>query len=175
MTLKQLLEELTKKMDESKSNFDDLRKKMDESKLKADETNRKIEGMQLSIDTLVRKQGSIQAWKPQLEGKVTKLQNAMTDLKLKVDLFIHDLPKKLEEGGTSVETSAPAHLGATAKAEASGLHSHHEEIIHRRVGAGVVTILVPPPVKGATHESDLYPTPVYCYDRLNLHPLLYLS
>ncbi|CAN6337557.1 unnamed protein product [Urochloa humidicola] len=95
-----------------------MMQKMDVSNLKHDETNRKIEGMQLSIDRLSDGQGEIESWKPQLEGKVTKLQNYVSDLKLKMNLFIHEIPKRSTEGEAKVEVP---------KAEASRHDCHHEE------------------------------------------------
>ncbi|CAN6235112.1 unnamed protein product [Urochloa humidicola] len=127
------------------SKLDAFMTKMDAN---AVETNQRLEGMQSSIDSILLEQGSIQQWKPQLETKVTELQNSVSDLKLKVDLFIHEQPTAAVGEAAQYRASTPAHLGATAEAETSGPESHNEETIHRRVGAGVVTTLVPPPVTG---------------------------
>ncbi|CAO2183142.1 unnamed protein product [Urochloa humidicola] len=132
---------------------------MDESMSKVEETNRKIEGMQISIDKLALEQGSLQTWKPQLEGRVTSLQQSVDDLKLRMDLFIHELPSHEIKGESSLGTPAPAHLGAPVTTEVSGQNCHREAINHRSVGAGVVTTLVPPPVKGADRNAELTPVP----------------
>ncbi|CAL4941434.1 unnamed protein product [Urochloa decumbens] len=131
------------------SKLEEMMKQMDKT---AEETNRKLEGMQQSFDKLSLEQGSIQTWKPELEGKVTKLQQSVSDLQLKMDLFVHELPKPTAEGEElKVEAPAPAHLGATAKAEASGQNCHRVDNHHRGIGAGVVTTLVPSPVKAYFH------------------------
>ncbi|CAN6338981.1 unnamed protein product [Urochloa humidicola] len=143
------------------SKLDAFMTKMDAS---TTETNRRLEGMQTSIDSILLEQGSIQQWKPQLETKVTELQDSLSDLKLKVDLFIHEQPKSRIEEAAQCGVSTSAHLGVTAHAEAPGLECHHEETTHRRVGAGVVTTLVPPPVTGPHHSPSSSPTHVRNYD-----------
>ncbi|CAL4981530.1 unnamed protein product [Urochloa decumbens] len=63
--------------------LEEMTKGIKETSLKQDETNRKIEGMQQSINRISYEQGEMKTWKPQLETKVTELQNSVTDLKLK--------------------------------------------------------------------------------------------
>ncbi|CAN6276319.1 unnamed protein product [Urochloa humidicola] len=135
-----------------------------ETSLKKDETNCKIKGMQQSIDRISGEQGEIQTWRPQLEGKVTDLQNSMSDLKLKVDLFIHELPKREAEGEVDLGVPAPAHLGAFTKAEVLGPNGHGEVHHHRSVGTGVVTTLVHTPVKGAKQAADVIPVNFQGFD-----------
>ncbi|CAN6234028.1 unnamed protein product [Urochloa humidicola] len=149
--------------------LEELGKKSDEINLKTDDTNRKIEEMQQSIDRLADEQGDIKLWKPTMESKVTELQNSVFDLKLKVDLFINELPKHSAAGEIKNETPAPADLGATASAEASGQIRHGDEPHHRSAGAGVVTTLVPTPVKGAKHHSELSPVPFRQLDAIVSH------
>ena len=122
--------------------IDELGKKLDTTGTKTDETNRKIEEMQQSIQRV---------WKPNMENKITDLQNSMFDLKTKVNLFIHQLPssKKGEDDRSLPEVPTTAHLVVSAGAEASGLSGYHVDNDYRSAGAGVVTTLVPPPVKGA--------------------------
>ena len=100
-------------------------------------------------------------WKPKLEDKVSNLQNSVFDLKQKVDLFIHELPKKKDISQEEIpyEAPAPAHLGAAADAGASGPDGHRDDNNHRSVGAGVVTTLVPPPVKGTNSLQPVTPVP----------------
>lgn len=150
--------------------LEELGKKADEANSKADQTNRKIEEMQQSINLLSEEQTSVKNWKPELEGRVTELQNSVFDLKTKVDLFIHEPPKpnSKAEGEVKMEAPTPAHLGVAATVEASRQIGHHYANHHRGVSAGVVTTLVPPPVKGADlfHNSPRTPhagfsTPVH--------------
>lgn len=117
---------------------------------KQDDTNSKIAEMQNDIRLLTEEQSSVRGWKPELEGKVLDLQNTVFDLKQKVDLFIHELPKVKQEA------SASAHLEATASdAEMSGQFGHRQDVPHRSAGAGVVTTLVPPAVKCTNRFSEL--------------------
>lgn len=85
----------------------------------------------------------------------------MTLLQNKVHLVIHELPKQeVKTKETSeVGVPTPAHLGVTAKAEASGQFVHREATSHWGVGAGVVTTLAPPPVTGGTHSGSYSPIP----------------
>jgi len=57
-----------------------------------------------------------------MEAKVTDLHNSVYDLRQKVDLFIHELPKKKDISQEEIpyEAPAPAHLGAAADAGVSG-------------------------------------------------------
>jgi len=56
-------------------------------------------------------------WKPELEHKVTDLQNSVFLLKKNLDLFIHESSKPhAVEDDTLIGVSSPAHLGATAAA-----------------------------------------------------------
>lgn len=72
-----------------------------------DETNRKIEEMQQSIDLLTQEQGAVKEWKPKLENKVMELQNSMYDLKQKVDLFVHELPRRSQMKGSRLRRLPP--------------------------------------------------------------------
>jgi len=137
-----------------------LGKKADETISKTDDTHRKIEDMQTSIQLLSEEQSEVKVWRPTVENRVLDLQNSVYDMKQKVDLFIHQLPKTSSsgDGKHAHEMSAPAHLGATADAGTSGQFDHGEDPQHRSVGAGVVTTLVPPPVTGARFSQN--PTPV---------------
>ena len=96
-----------------------------------------------------------------MENKVTDLQNSIYDLKKKVDLFIHQLlnPQKQADEKQNIEVSSPVHLGVAASAGTSGKIVHGNDHQHQSVGAGVVTILVPPPVTGARHPQNLSPVP----------------
>lgn len=49
-------------------------------------------------------------------------------------------------------------------AEASGQYCHRVETQHRSVGAGVVTTLVPPPVKGANRDLNVTHVPFHGFD-----------
>lgn len=131
--------------------LEELGKKADEAISKADHTNRKIEEMQQSVQVISEEQASLKIWKPEFEGKVSELQGSVFDLKTKVDLFIHNLPKpsKTAEGEVKEEAPTSAHLEVAATAEASGQLGHRSPKFHRSVGTGVVTTLVPPPVRGA--------------------------
>ena len=131
--------------------IEEMGKKLDTTGIKTDETNRKIEEMQQSIQRISDEQGSVMVWKPNMESKVTDLQNSVFDLKTKVDLFIHQLPssKKGEDDGSFPEAPTTAHLVVSAGAEASGLSGYRVDNDYRSARAGVVTTLVPPPVKGA--------------------------
>lgn len=95
----------------------------------------------------------VKDWKPQLEDKVTNLQNSMFLLEKKMDLFVHELPnskqKMKSEEEIEIEALTPAHLGVTVKTGAPGQSGHREAILHRGFGTGVVTTLVPTPVTGA--------------------------
>ena len=100
--------------------------------------------------------------KPELENKVSDLQNSIYLLKQKVDLLIHELPKlsPAEEGDFGAFASA--HLGAAtaaAVAGTSGPNGRGDDLSHRSAGAGVVTTLVPPPVIGAGRFTNLTPIP----------------
>jgi hypothetical protein len=146
--------------------------KLEELGKKADETSQKIKGMQQSVQQNADEQKSLTAWKPDMEGKVTDLQNSMFDLKQKIDLFIQEIPGK-NKVVEDLEASSPAHLGVAAQAGTSGpiVHHnaaqagtsgpivHHNDNDHRSVGARVVTTLVPPPIKGAKQLplSSLFP------------------
>jgi len=146
--------------------LEELGKKMDHTNTKTEEMNRKIEEMQLTIKQNTEEQNSLITWKPGMEDKVTDLQNSVYDLKQKIDLFIHEIPKKkgVEEDPSSSRAPAPAHLGAAADAEALGPNGHREDKNHRSVGAGVVTTLVPAPVKGAIQSSFVSPVPFRGFD-----------
>ncbi|CAN6225874.1 unnamed protein product [Urochloa humidicola] len=124
---------------------------------KVDTTSRKIEEMHQSLDKLSEEQGEIKNWKPQLEGRVTDLQKSVSDLKLKVDLFIHERPKREGDGEVKIEAPASTRLGATTDAEVFGQDCHRPELIHRREGVRVDPILTPPPVKGAQNFNELTP------------------
>lgn len=139
--------------------LEELGKKADETILRTDDTYRKIEEMQNSIQLLSDEKGVVKVWRPMIETKVVDLQNSVYDLKQKVDLFIHQLPKTSSsgDGKHAHEMSAPAHLGATADAGTSGQFGHGKDPQHRSVGAGVVTTLVPPPVTGARFSPKSYP------------------
>lgn len=147
------------------SKLEELGKKADETNLKVDQANRRIEEIQSSVHHLTEEQDLVKAWKPELEGKVTELQNSVSDLKLKVDLFIHELPSKPKgEEEIKLEASTPAYLGVPAKVETSGQSGHREETLHRSAGFGVVTTLEPPPVKGAKRFSETTHVPFRSLD-----------
>ena len=131
--------------------IEEMGKKLDTTGTKTDETNRKIEEMQQSIQRITDEQGLTTVWKPNIESKVTDLQNSVFDLKTKFDLFMHQLPsgKKGEDEGSLPEAPTTAHLVVSAGAEASGLSGYRVDNDYRSARAGVVTTLVPPPVKGA--------------------------
>ncbi|RLM69029.1 hypothetical protein C2845_PM17G09770 [Panicum miliaceum] len=122
---------------------------------KADDTNRRIEEMQQSIQRNTDGHSSMTALKPSMEDKVSNLQNSVYDLQKKIDLFIHEIPSKRkgEEDHKILEASTPAHLGAAAYAETSGQNGHRDDNNNRSVGAGVVTTLVPSPVKVVLGET----------------------
>jgi len=134
--------------------LEELAGKLDESNIKADDTNHRLQ-------QLAEEQTAVTAWKPTMEAKVTDLHNSVYDLRQKVDLFIHELPKKKDISQEEIpyEAPAPAHLGAAADAGASGPDGHRDDNNHRSVGAGVVTTLVPPPVTGAKRFSSATPVP----------------
>lgn len=54
-----------------------------------------------------------------------------------------------------MEVPDPAHLGSYQYMEASGQFGHSSSSRHRGTGTGVVTTLVPPPVKGAPTNTKL--------------------
>ena len=139
-----------------------LGKKADETISKTDDTHRKIEDMQTSIQLLSEEQSEVKVWRPTVENRVLDLQNSVYDMKQKVDLFIHQLPKTSSsgDGKHAHEMSAPAHLGATADAGTSGQFGHGDDNTHRGSGRGVVTTLLPPPVTGTLHTFDPHPSPV---------------
>ncbi|KAF8730967.1 hypothetical protein HU200_016842 [Digitaria exilis] len=138
--------------------LEELGKKVDRTNLKTDETNRRIEEMQASIGLLREEQSTVKEWKPEFEGKIAELQGSVFELKTKVDLFIHELPRPGLNSDKEVKVEAPvsAHLEATASAEASGQFGHREEILNRRAGAGVAITPVPPPVKGANKSREFW-------------------
>lgn len=77
-----------------------------------------------------------------------------------MDLFIHELPKSRPREGEEVKKEAPASAPLEAPdfdAEVPGKIFHRQDLHHQSVGAEVVTILVPPPVKGANRFSNLSP------------------
>lgn len=89
-----------------------------------------------------------------MQTKVSNLHDSVFDLKQKVDLFIHELPKPRPREGEEVRKEA--HLEALAfDAEVPGQIGHRRDLHHRSAGAGVVRTLVPPPIKGANRFSDL--------------------
>lgn len=77
--------------------LEELGRKADEASSKADQTNHRIEEMHQSMQILSKEQVALRVWKPELEGRVAELQNSVLDLKTKVDLFFHELPKKTVE------------------------------------------------------------------------------
>jgi len=85
--------------------IEEMGKKLDTTGTKTDETNRKIEEMQQSIQRITDEQGLTTVWKPNIESKVTDLQNSVFNLKTKFDLFMHQLPsgKKGEDEGSLPE------------------------------------------------------------------------
>jgi len=91
--------------------------KFDTMECKTDATNTKIKEMQLSVQQIQNQQSAMTNWKPELEHKVTDLQNSVFLLKKNLDLFIHELSKPhAVEDDTLIGVSSPAHLGATAAA-----------------------------------------------------------
>lgn len=82
---------------------------------------------------------------------MTNLGNSVQDLKMKMEHFIHVLPKDgvRDEKIAELERPGPAHLGGYRDAEALGQFGHGKLFDHRDLGAGVVTTLAPNPVKGA--------------------------
>ena len=105
------------------------------------------------------------SWKPELEDKVSDLQNSVFLLKQKVDCFIHKLPKTEKvKNGVPHGVSASVHLGASAAVGTSGPNGHSVDPSHLSVGAGVVTTPVPPPVTGAGRFANLTPIPFTGFD-----------
>ena len=73
------------------------------------------------------------------------------DLRQKVDLFIHELPKKkiIVDEGTTEGTSDPGHLGASADARTSRPAGSAMKNITGVLVLGLSQHLVSPPVTGA--------------------------
>ncbi|XP_039804309.1 uncharacterized protein LOC120668633 isoform X2 [Panicum virgatum] len=137
--------------------LEELGQKFDNMDRKTDETTQKIEEMQQSVRQLKDEQISLTSWKPELEDKVSDLQNSVFLLKQKVDCFIHKLPKTEKvENGVPHGVSISAHLGASAAAGTSGPNGHSVDPSHLSVGAGVVTTPVPPPVTGRSVIGSSY-------------------
>jgi len=144
--------------------LEELGQKMD---VKAEEVSRKLEEVQLSVQgveqslqRVMAEQEALATWKPKIETTVTQLKNSVYDVKTKVDFFIHSLPRSDSEIGNGFvdEALAPAHLGANRDyAEAPVQFGHSMSSDHRGIGAGVVTTLVPPPVKGTPISHNYSP------------------
>ncbi|CAN6198649.1 unnamed protein product [Urochloa humidicola] len=128
--------------------LEELVKKVDDTNQKADHTNQKLEEMQKSVQQIREEQEAVKVWKPDLENQLSKLRDTVSDLKLKVDLFIHESPKPEDTFADKSGVPASAHLGATARVEVLGQVGHHEAHPHRSVGVVTDLVTAPPPVKG---------------------------
>ena len=85
------------------------------------------------------------------------------DMKIKVDHFIHELLKKQPSSGGLADGGSPsyAHLEDYRNAEAPEQFGHHKCSDHQSGGAGVVTALVPAPIKGTTQTLEFTLVPFY--------------
>lgn len=94
--------------------------------------------MEGSLRKVADDQMVIESWKPEIDEKVSSLQESVMDLKHKVDLVVTKFPKEPAAlfGVVGVGTATSAQLDDPAKAEASGQASHHVIQDIRGLGAG---------------------------------------
>lgn len=113
-------------------------KKDEDSRTILTEVQNKIESMDESLKKFATSHGELESWKPEIDTKVADLQNSVYDLKTKVDLFIHRLPKVPAEPPSdgAIRTLTSAHLEDPPLAAASGPIGHCDIIIHRGPGVG---------------------------------------
>lgn len=123
----------------------------------------KTEEMQFVVQSTTDEQCAVKDCKPAMENKVLDLQGSVDILKTNLDLFMHELSKLKKEVKERNTSNAPAftHLGVTIKEEAPGQFGHREANPHRSsVGAGVLTTLLSPPVKGTNQFSGFTHVPI---------------
>lgn len=120
-----------------------------------------VTSVENSLLSLAAGQARIESWKPQVETKIDELCNAVENLKFKTDVFINELPKKAAPLPTSEPSGVPvpAHLGTPATEATLGPLGRCDDDNHRMSGNGVVTTLLPAPVKGPNSPINFSPVP----------------
>lgn len=109
---------------------------------KEDDTHKMLANLQLkmwtvndSLQKLLVGQEQVATWQPEMETKVIELKGSIFDLRLKVDVFIHEIPKKsdLSTDPDGKGMSTPAHLGVPSKEAAfsqngPGFDNHYRSL-----------------------------------------------
>jgi hypothetical protein len=122
--------------------------------------------LKLSLDANTAIMKEFAGWRPQVDSKVGELQESVKALRTKI-YFITQ--KQEEEGNPSYKVfqyedldftkPATTPLVASPSGATSGQIGHGDDTHHWGTGHGVVTTLIPPPVKGMNKALDLTPVP----------------
>lgn len=149
----------------------------EETHRKLEEVQIRVRGMEKSLQLVAEEQQALLDWKPEIESAVSALKNSVFDVTQKVDLFIHRLlGKNLKQEEIRInEAPDPSQQGTQFVLESPGPFGHRSSTNHRGDDTGVVTTLVPSPVKGAPMNSKIpsFKSDSNCYGETSrMHPVV---
>ncbi|CAO2144897.1 unnamed protein product [Urochloa humidicola] len=152
-------------MEKTVSDLADLVKKLREDRVSDREADREaVNSLKKVLEENTAVMKDIVNWRSQVDSKVDELQLSVKDLGTKVERIAlrqdeAEDPdfKVFHSEHPDFSKPAAAHLAATSSQAASGHNCQGDGEKHRGSGQGVVTTLVPTPVKGANAYSEFTP------------------
>ncbi|CAO2186967.1 unnamed protein product [Urochloa humidicola] len=155
-------------MEKTVADLADLVKKMREDRLVYREADREaINSLKKALEDNTTVMKDVVGWRTVVDSKMDDLQLSVKKLNNKVEeIALHqeeaDNPayKVFDREHLDLSKPAAAHLAASSSQAASGQFCHRVDDYYRGTGQGVVTTLVPTPVKGEKPYSEFTPLPM---------------